>query len=131
MGYLKNQSVLMDQDRTIEPAGTRCRLYGIQVGVYSTDAGKVYTGNFNETNGRNVILKTGSASGSTLFDVAIPFVTSGYYVGELPIVFTIDPNYVLFEDGIFMKAISDVSNDTDNTHLNKDTTRLSLFYELG
>jgi hypothetical protein len=131
MGYLKNQSVLMDQDRTIEPAGTRCKIYGIQVGVFSTDTGKVFNADFTPTNGRNVILKTGSASGSTLFDVAIPFVTADYYVGELPIVFSIDPNYVLFEDGIFMKAISDVSNDTDNTHLNKDTTRLSLFYELG
>jgi hypothetical protein len=132
MGYLKNQSVLMDQNRTIEPAGSRCKLYGIQVGVYSTDVGKVYTGNFGETNGRNVILKTGSASGSTLFDVAIPFVGPfGYLVGELPIIFTIDPNYVLFENGIFMKEISDVSGDTNNTHLNKETTRLSLFYELG
>jgi hypothetical protein len=134
MGYLKNKSVLMDQNRTIEPAGTRCRLYAVQVGIYSTAVNHIYSDitEGNLSSGRNVTLRTGSVSGSILFDVQIGLVTTGgYYIGELPIVYNLDPNYVLFEDGMFMMEISNVSDDLTADKLNKSKVQLSLFYELG
>jgi hypothetical protein len=134
MGYLKNKSVLMDQNRTIEPAGTRCRLYAVQVGIYNTATTHVFTGigDANLSSGRNVTLRTGSASGNILFDVQIGLVSGGgYYIGELPIVYNLDPNYVLFEDGMFMMEISDVSDDNTPDKLNNSGVLLSLFYELG
>ncbi len=84
------------------------------------------------SSGRNVTLRTGSVSGSILFDVQIGLVTTGgYYIGELPIVYNLDPNYVLFEDGMFMMEISNVSDDNTPDKLNKSKVQLSLFYELG
>ena len=147
MGLIKNKSVAMDQDREIEPAGTRCKLYGIQVGVYSIDGLKVYNqASIDPDNGRNVQLRTGSSTGSVLFDVAIPYAVdisggsgTGYnYVGEMPYVFNLDPNYVLFDDGIFMDEISDIGADIDRpdepvssrVKLFGEQVQLSLFYEI-
>jgi hypothetical protein len=145
MGLIKNQSVSMYVDastgfREIEPAGTRCKLYGIQVGVYSALTNRLFEQVIDPDDGRNVQLRTGSSTGSVLFDVAIPFVSATYYyVGELPYVFNLDPNYVLFDDGIFMDEISDIGADTggpsadppsDVKKLFGDYVQLSLFYEI-
>jgi len=139
MGLIKNKSVSMYVDvstgfREIEPAGTRCKLYGIQVGVYSEEGDKSFTQiTILPDNGRNVQLRTGSSTGSVLFDVAIPFTVSGgyNYVGEMPYVFNLDPNYVLFDDGIFMDEISDaIADDTSSKKLFGTNVQLSLFYEV-
>ena len=140
MGLIKNKSVSMYVDgstafREIEPAGTRCKLYGIQVGVYSVRTNRLYAQAILPNNGRNVQLRTGSSTGSILFDVAIPFVgASYYYVGELPYVFNLDPNYVLFDDGIFMDEISDATADSGAgssvAKLFGTNVQLSLFYEV-
>jgi len=142
MGLIKNQSVAMGEDRVIEVAGTRCKLYGIQVGVYSSVSGTLSAdvkrfdqASIDPDNGRNVQLRTGSSTGAVLFDVAIPFVTYfawlPTYVGEMPYAFNLDPNYVLFDDGIFMDKISDAAaDDTSTKKLFGTNVQLSLFYEI-
>ena len=137
MGLIKNKSVSMYVDgstafREIEPAGTRCKLYGIQVGVYSASVDHTYDLDIDPNDGRNVQLRTGSSTGSILFDVAIPFcVDDGWsYVGEMPYVFNIDPNYVLFDDGIFMDEISNADEDDEADKLFGTNVQLSLFYEV-
>tara|TARA_R100001163_G_scaffold65335_1_gene62165 strand:- start:926 stop:1339 length:414 start_codon:yes stop_codon:yes gene_type:complete len=137
MGYLKNKSYNLTEvsgtrGRVIEAAGTRCKLFAVQFAYSSQATTKRFDQDFAYDGTENqIILRTSSYTGDIMFNVAIPFVSVGYYVGTLPFKLSLEPHYILFEDGMYLNQISNAGNDTDIRKLWGDRSQISLFYELG
>tara|TARA_R100000152_G_C6617743_1_gene69488 strand:- start:92 stop:505 length:414 start_codon:yes stop_codon:yes gene_type:complete len=137
MGYLKNQSYNLTEvsgtrGRVIEAAGSRCKLFAVQFGYSSQATDKSFDQDFAYDGTENqIILRTSSYTGDIMFNVAIPFVSGEFYLGTLPFKLSLEPNYILFEDGMYLNQISNAANDSDSKKLWGDRSQISLFYELG
>ena len=126
MPVLSNKSLKMNEDHQV--TSSRTKLYALQIGSatsYYGSGGPSLGSDF--VDGFTISLKNGSDAGDILFKTTLSVGKLQYWDGQTPHIVSFGSNYILFEDGMFAKAVGGATETT--TRIKGSNVRISFIYE--